>query len=492
MSKKPHWWNQILVPRKRKQSWMQLITNGRLYENTDIANVHGQASIKNLIDTMRALAQDSQIQTALNYYATDATTANNAGDVIWASAVDDDHASTAELVNSLLKRWDVNSIARSHILELATIGNLYIPTTYMYRNAGEIIQRGVALDNNTIPDNQYDIIPRYKIPPENILHVWKQGKPIGYIYQPDDTSERILFPEHAIIHFNLGGLLGDYTFESTDPNTGDDVEYDIQFADPLLKNALQPTQTLSLLEDANVLASLSRTIKFINVRCGGDETEIRETLTEVKSMIEQQLSLNTSNGDIQNYINPQSTKNLIYVPYVDDQEAITITDLNMTDATDADNQTLDYYQNKKLSVLGIPKEYMNYSGAEGLGQSGTVLSQRSSIYANALQRLEIGYMTGWKHAINYYFAERNLSGYINQYELHMNPIITEQTSLQNERRDSSLNQAQTLIDLMKSLGVSDPTNYKEAISEVLSESLPNTGSDVMEWTINASDSNEEI
>lgn len=492
MPNKPHWWQRILQPRQvNNRSWLRSIASGGLFNGADTINLNSEASIKNLIDTMRALAQDSQVQTALSYYATDATTANSAGDIIWASATDEAHKEVADLVNNLFKRWDVNSVARSHILELATLGNLYIPTTYMYKNYGNTVQRGVALDNNTIPDETYDIVPKYKVPAEDIVHVWRQGKPQGYVYKPTDSSDVVYYPEHAIIHFSLGGLLGDYTFDGEDPETGDPVTYDIQFADPLLKGALQPTQTLSLLEDANVLASLSKTIKFINVRCGGDETEIRETLSSIKSLIEQQMSLNTATGDIQSYLNPQSPKNLIYLPFVDDQEAISITDLNMSDTTDADNALLDYYQDKKLSVLGVPKEAMNFSSNEGLGGAGSVLSQRSAIYANALQRLEIGYMTGWKQAINFYFEERNLKGFVNQFDLHMNPIITTQTTLQDDRRDASISQAQTIIDMMKSVGVKDPESYKKAITEVLSESLPTTGADVMQWNIDASSNDEE-
>ena len=68
-----------------------------------------------------------------------------------------------------------------------------------------------------------------------------------------------------------------------------------------------------------------------------------------------------------------------------------------------DAEVLDYYQNKKLSVLGIPKEAMNYNSAEGLGGAGAVMSQRSALYANCLQRLQNAYIQGWREAINTLF-----------------------------------------------------------------------------------------
>lgn len=480
-----------LVPKRSKLqdvgSWLRSIVSGSLYRISDIRGDTSVADIKTQIDTMRALANDSQISTALSYYATDATTANTAGDVIWATALDDNHAEVAEIINALFKRWNVNKYARDHILELATIGNLYIPTTYMYKDDSRSYNRkGVVLDNNTIPEDDYDIVPSYKIPPESIIHLWYQGQPKGYIMDPSDGSDinsQLLLPELACIHFTLGGLLGDYTIDAKDLD-GNPITYDIQFSQPLMAQAVQPTQTLSLLEDAVLLSSLARTIKFINVECGTNEEEIQSTLLQIKDMVEQQLALNTSTGDAQSFVNPQSPNNLVYVARVNGQDALSVTDLNMAEANDADNKLLDYYQDKKLSVLGVPKEAMNFSSNEGLGGAGSVLSQRSALYANALQRLEVAYMEGWTDALNKYFIARNYSGFVNQFQLHMNPIITTQSTVQFEKRDSALNQATSIISILKDLGVTEEDMYKTPLTELLSEALPQTGADVVNWRIN--------
>ena len=480
-----------LVPRKSKlldiRSWLRSIVSGSLYRISDIRGDTSVANIKTQIDTMRALANDSQISTALSYYATDATTANTAGDVIWATALDDKHSEAADIINALFKRWNVNRYARDHILELATIGNLYIPTTYMYKDtSGTYSRKGIVLDNNTIPEEDYDIIPSYKIPPEDIIHLWYHGEPSGYIMESSDginANEQLILPEIACIHFTLGGLLGDYTIDTKD-TSGNPITYDIQFSKPLMAQAVQPTQTLSLLEDAVLLSSLARTIKFINVDCGSQEDEIQASLQQMKDMIEQQLSLNTSTGDAQSFVNPQSPNNLIFLAKIAGQDAVSITDLNMAEANDADNKLLDYYQDKKLSVLGVPKEAMNFSSNEGLGGAGSVLSQRSALYANALQRLEVAYMEGWRDAINKYFIARNYSGLVNQFQLHMNPIITTQSTVQFEKRDSAISQASAIVGLLNNLGVKDADKYKVSLTELLSEALPQTGADVMNWKMN--------
>lgn len=483
------WFDKLVHPKAldNKKSFIRSIVSGSMFNRHDLRGDTSLKDIKSQIDVMRALANDSQISTALNYYATDATTPNTSGQIIWATAVDNSNKEVAEIVNGLFKRWNVEAYARDHILELATIGNLYIPTSHLYREEMSLNNRAkVSLDGNTLGDDNYDIVPSYKIPPEQVVHLWDKGRPVGYIMQPDDSynSKYDILPESSIIHFSLGGLLGDYTLSAV-TSSGDDVTYDIQFAQPLMERAVQPTQTLNLLEDAMLLSSLTRVVKFINVECGtgAEETEIRDSLQQIKDAIEQQLSINTQNGDAQSFVNPQSPNNLIYIPRINGQDAISVTDLNMAEATETDNKLLQYYQDKKLSVLGVPKEAMNFSSAEGLGNAGSVMSQRSALYANSLYRLETAYIAGWRSAINTYFTQRNMSGFVDKFELHMNPIVTEMSALQFDKRDSALSQAQVLTDILKSLGVDDRDDYRIALTEILSEVLPKTGAAVNGWKV---------
>lgn len=483
-------WLDRLLPKKIRTSWVRSAVGGSLYRISDIRGNTSVADIKTQIDTMRALARDSQISTALSYYATDATTTNTAGRIIWAVPKDKKNNKVADVINTLFDRWQINKYARDHILELATIGNLYIPTTQFYNEVAGNPSRGkVALDNNTILDNDFDIVPSSMIQPEEVVHLWYRGQPEGYIYQPEEgNSGYIKFPESSIIHFSLGGLLGRYTIDTKD-NNNDVKTYDIQFAQPLMEKAVQPTQTLSLLEDALILSSLTRIVRFINVECGdsAEEVEVQDTLQQIKDMVEQQLAVNTSNGDVQSFVNPQSPNNLIYVPKINGQEPISVTDLNMSDANEQDSNLLNYYQDKKLSVLGVPKEAMNFSSSEGLGGAGQVMSQRSALYANSLQRLETAYIAGWQSAIDTYFANKNLSGFIGSYELRMQPIITLQSTVQFEKRDSALSQATQMLDLLNNLKVSNKEDYLKSLSEILAEVFPQIGSEILGWKIDPSE-----
>lgn len=480
-----NWIQKLLPVRRHRKSYLRDIVTGSMYRISDMRGNSSLADIKTQIDTMRALARDSQISTALAYYATDATTTNTDGNIIWAVPLDKNHKEAANVINACFKRWDINSLARDHILELATIGNLYIPTTDVYRlNSNQSDAKRVVLDNNTIPNKSFDVVPTYKIPPEDIIHIYLQGEPQGFIMQPDEgQSQTYIYPESSIIHFSLGGLLGDYTIDASDKD-GNVNTYDIKFAQPMMEQAVTPTQTLSLLEDALLLNSLIRTVRFISVECGDmDEDETRASLQELKAMIEQQLSINTSTGDTQSFVNPQSPNNLIYLPMINGQSPINITDLNLAETTDTDSKLLDYYEDKKLSVLGVPKEAMNFSSAEGLGGAGAVMSQRSALYANGLQRLQTAYISGWTDAMNKYFMARNMSGFVNQFKLEMNPIITQLSTVAAERRDSAIGQATQIADLLKNLGIDDKKRYMKALQEALKDVFPTMGSDIVNWNI---------
>lgn len=485
------WYERLFTPKKPKQSWLRSVVAGAFYKVSDLRGNSDVEDIKTQINVMRALANDSQVSTALSYYATDATTPNSNGEIIWATATEPKYQNVADIVNGCLKRWKVNNYARDHILELATQGNVYIPTTHLYRQPGEQQHRNLTgLDKNSIPDLEFDIVPSYMIPPENIIHLWYRGEPKGYVYQDSDptgyidTTSVIMYPEESVIHFSLGGLLGKYHITGQNKD-GEDTVYDIQFADPLMTQAVQPTQTLSLLEDAMLLSSLTRTVRFVNVDCGdlGDEEEIRAQLMQIKDMIEQQLALNTATGDAQSFVNPQSPNNLIYLAKVNGADAISITDLQMGEPTESENKLLDYYQDKKLSVLGVPKEAMNFSSAEGLGGAGAVMSQRSALYANSLSRLETAYINGWRDAFNKYFDSRNMSGFIDKFTLHMNPIITNMDQVLFEKRDTSLSQAQSIVTLLKDLGVNNADDYKKAITEILIQAFPQTSAAVNTWNV---------
>ena len=92
----------LLNDNKRPMSWVRAIPSSL----SGIANPRQSAnitSIQNRINTMRTLATDSQIATALSYFATDATLMNSAGQIIWATAKEGEGEEAADIINKLLE-----------------------------------------------------------------------------------------------------------------------------------------------------------------------------------------------------------------------------------------------------------------------------------------------------------------------------------------------------------------------------------------------------
>ena len=132
------WFQRIFRPKEQKISRLRstVAVGGTIYRISDLRTNSDIEDIRTQIQVMRALAKDSQINTALSYYATDATTPNTSGDIIWATATESKYQQVADIVNDCFKRWNINNYVFDHILELATVGQFYMPTTEMYREPG--------------------------------------------------------------------------------------------------------------------------------------------------------------------------------------------------------------------------------------------------------------------------------------------------------------------------------------------------------------------
>jgi len=63
--------------------------------------------------------------------------------------------------------------------------------------------------------------------------------------------------------------------------------------------------------------------------------------------------------------------------------------------------------------------------------------------------------------------------------------------MQFDKRDAVLGQAQLVVDILKALGIEDKKEYREALTEILSEVLPKTGAAVNSWDIEVNPQSEE-
>ena len=58
----------------------------------------------------------------------------------------------------------------------------------------------------------------------------------------------------------------------------------------------------------------------------------------------------------------------------------------------------------------------------------------------------------------------------------MNPILTEMSTVQFDKRDSAISQATAIVELFKNLKIEDKDSYITALVEILTEAFPQTSS----------------
>ena len=71
----------------------------------------------------------------------------------------------------------------------------------------------------------------------------------------------------------------------------------------------------------------------------------------------------------------------------------------------------------------------------------------------------------------------------------MQPIVTTQSTVNFDRRDSALQQATSFVDLLKSLKIDDSKWYRSGLVEILTEVLPQIGADASAWNTDVSSDN---
>ena len=204
--------------------------------------------------------------------------------------------------------------------------------------------------------------------------------------------------------------------------------YQIKTGKSVLEDAYAPTRQLQLLEDSLVLNRLTKSalLRILQIEVGdAPEPEVRRKIQRIKGMIEQKMALNTVTGETRSYNSPGPVENVIYQATRDGKGAISEMtiggDPNVRDIVD-----VEFFQNRQLAALKIPKQFLNFDSAEGFS-NGTSLTKVSSRYAHTIMRIQNSYIQGITTLLNIFFLDKGLD-YVNKFTVKMvNPSTIEQT-----------------------------------------------------------------
>lgn len=441
------------------------------------------------------LLSDATISAAIEMYADDSTQYNyRSGKVIWAESDDVDIQKAA---NRLIDVLRINEKAWTHIYALCTYGDVYLR---LYRN-GDMSDYAQMYDSTKNGQSVVRVKPKdgsrkieeyieYVDDPSTMYDLQERDKTCGFIRvmgsesgdsSPAGTymsmfshavnvSDVDLYDATSFVHICLAGNIDRHPELMTVKNANGSVSvYKVKTGKSILADAYPASQTVALLEDSMLLNRLTKSalIRILQIEVGNmPKAEAESVLRRVKNLIEQKIALNKQNGVVASYNSPGPMENVIYVPTKEGKGQITPTnlggDVNVKDIVD-----VDYFNNKKLSALKIPKQYLNYDAPEGLG-NGTSLTKLSSRYAHTVMRIQNAYISGITTLLNILFADKGLD-YINKFTIKMVSPSTLEDTERDEQIQTRLDQASSILQLMQDLV--DERGIKEVLEWLLSDYL---------------------
>jgi hypothetical protein len=419
------------------------------------------------------LLQDATIAAAVEMYADDATQYNyRTGKIIWAESDDTD---ITKATNRLIDVLGINDKAWMHIYALCTYGDVYLrlyrrgdesdyTELYKSQKSGQTAIR-VKPQDKSRPIEEYI---EYVDDPATMYDIQIRDKTAGYIRminsEPAETQSYYtttaktldlndvnVYDRTSFVHICLSGNIDRHPelIALTDSATGETNVYKVKTGKSILADAYEPSQTLKLLEDSMMLSRVTKSalVRILQVEVGNmPKPEVESLLRRLKNMIEQKMALNKENGVVASYNSPGPIENIIYVPTHEGKGTITPNnlggDVNIKDIVD-----VDYFNDKKLSALKIPKQYLNYDAPEGLG-NGTSLTKLSSRYAHTIMRIQNAYISGITSLLNILLLDKGLD-YTGKFVVKMVSPATLEDMERDEQMQTRLSHANDIIGLIE-------------------------------------------
>lgn len=416
------------------------------------------------------LLKDSTIAAALEMYA-DASTQYNprTGNIIW---VESDDETISQSANRLIDVLGFNEKAWRHIYSLCTYGDLYLR---LYKEGDksdyeDLLNTTQNVIKTKIQDEnrQLEEYIEYVDDPATIYDLQLKDKTAAFVrLKTKDTKTASssyyganmnvlsanninLYDRRSFVHISLSESIdrNPELLAITNDETGETTVYKIKTGKSLLADAYEVSQTVKLLEESLLLSRLTKSalVRILQIEVGDmPKAEVKSLLARTKSMIEQKMALNTNNGTVSSYNSPGPMENIIYVPTKNGKGAITPNnlggDVNIKDIVD-----LEYFNNKKLAALKMPKQFLNYDSPEGLG-NGTSLTRTSSRFAQTIMRVQNAYIQGVTTILNLFFLDKGLD-YVNKFTVKMMTPSTINDIERDEQVTTKITQARDLLDLV--------------------------------------------
>ena len=433
----------------------------------------------NIYDTM---CEDGQISAVIKTYAEDATQRNTEGNIVWATSND---SNIAYLINYYIDSLNIDKNIYKWAYSLCKYGDLYI-RLYRESEYDDAIfgkkNRNLTEDVKIKAFKKNDKYAHYVemvTNPAEMFELTKFGKTVGFIKSPVDgvivrsqnnidfmnyaykfkRNDITIYPPTEFVHAAIEDNVSRYEEsvniflnDSDYDNDNNAYSYTVKRGQSLLSNVYKTWRELQLLEASVLLNRVTKSsiVRLINVEVGDMPKEnVAKTHMGIKQMIEQKAAINKGSG-MSEYTNPGPIENNVYVPTHDGVGAISTTQIG-GDVDVKSLADLEWYLNKLYGSLQVPKNFFSQNddaaGFNG-GQSLTIISSR---YAKTVKHVQNILTQLLKDIFNLILLDKGLDSYINNFEVHIQPPVTQEDIDRMENQSTKVQLSRDIMDMLSDI-----------------------------------------
>lgn len=433
----------------------------------------------NIYDTM---CEDGQISAVIKTYAEDATQRNAEGNIVWATSND---SNIAYLINYYIDSLNIDKNIYKWAYSLCKYGDLYI-RLYRESEYDDAIfgkkNRNLTEDVKIKAFKKNDKYAHYVemvTNPAEMFELTKFGKTVGFIKSPVNgvivksqnnidfmnyaykfkRNDITIYPPTEFVHAAIEDNVSRYEEsvniflnDSDYDNDNNAYSYTVKRGQSLLSNVYKTWRELQLLEASVLLNRVTKSsiVRLINVEVGDMPKEnVAKTLMGIKQMIEQKAAINKGSG-MSEYTNPGPIENNVYVPTHDGVGAISTTQIG-GDVDVKSLADLEWYLNKLYGSLQVPKNFFSQNddaaGFNG-GQSLTIISSR---YAKTVKHVQNILTQLLKDIFNLILLDKGLDSYINNFEVHIQPPVTQEDIDRMENQSTKVQLSRDIMDMLSDI-----------------------------------------
>ena len=358
-----------------------------------------------------------------------------------------DNPDFAEMMTDFLKnKLHINDVIYPIAFNIVAFGECFLDTNYS--NISYLKEYKVG-DFFTIAD------------PEDILHIYRFGVPLGYLHSTDKVTDKLL-PERSYIHFISDRSNKEYIDENN--------ESYIQFGSSFLEGARTYYKQRQLLDDLLILARLTRSsfYRLFSVDVGSASSQdTARMMRELKTAISSKQSINVSTEVFSSKSSPILTGGNVYFPVRNGQGAVNVQevggDVNVSALAD-----IDYFDDRYFGALKVPKQFLGQSDEMPGGIGDTTLTQLDIRYARTVKRCQRIIKSGLKDLIYWFCSIHNILP--PTFSIEMPRIITAEDTRLSDIQKADIEITNSLIELIKSV---DEKAFENADKQKLMATLLN-------------------